>query len=209
MYFFRRHFFSFCMIFFTARTCRQKALSDGKQEYFIQHCQYHGCWWPGDAKSRGISSHGSDPFRLQYSSLTIRLVKSFKSFFFLLPMSIIFSVFLCTGRYICPRALGWLQLINPIYHGQSYALGPAHIQGRPPCQKLLWSNSSAYCFQTVAVIAVGTVHFSYSSHQNQSSARKRYGCLLWAQIQWDTKIQDRLLSEVKWDSWVMLLHDLM
>ena len=25
---------------------------------FAWHSLYHGCWWPGDAKSQGISSHG-------------------------------------------------------------------------------------------------------------------------------------------------------
>ena len=24
------------------------------------HDQYHGCWWPGDARSQGVSSHGID-----------------------------------------------------------------------------------------------------------------------------------------------------
>ena len=24
------------------------------------HCQHHGCWWPGDARSQVISSHGID-----------------------------------------------------------------------------------------------------------------------------------------------------
>ena len=24
------------------------------------HSQYHGCWWPGDARSQSISSHGID-----------------------------------------------------------------------------------------------------------------------------------------------------
>ena len=25
---------------------------------FMLHSLYHGCWWPGDARSQGISSHG-------------------------------------------------------------------------------------------------------------------------------------------------------
>ena len=27
---------------------------------FILHTQYHGCWWPGNARSQGINSHGID-----------------------------------------------------------------------------------------------------------------------------------------------------
>ena len=27
-------------------------------DLFIPHIQYHGCWWPGDARSQCISSHG-------------------------------------------------------------------------------------------------------------------------------------------------------
>ena len=26
----------------------------------ILHNQYHGCWWPGDARRQGISSHSAD-----------------------------------------------------------------------------------------------------------------------------------------------------
>ena len=36
---------------------------------FIQHGQYHGCWWPDDAKSQGISSHGIALVLLEYSRL--------------------------------------------------------------------------------------------------------------------------------------------
>ena len=28
------------------------------------HSPYHGCWWPGDARSQGISSHNVDPVKL-------------------------------------------------------------------------------------------------------------------------------------------------
>ena len=30
--------------------------------------QYHGCWWPGDIRSQGISNHGIDLFNMEYSS---------------------------------------------------------------------------------------------------------------------------------------------
>ena len=26
----------------------------------VKHSQYHGCWWPDDARSQGISSHDID-----------------------------------------------------------------------------------------------------------------------------------------------------
>ena len=38
------------------------------QDQFSQYVQYHGCWWPGDAKRRGISSNGSDQVIQEYSS---------------------------------------------------------------------------------------------------------------------------------------------
>ena len=31
------------------------------QDLHILHRQYHGCWYPGDVRSQGISSHGIDP----------------------------------------------------------------------------------------------------------------------------------------------------
>ena len=34
---------------------------------FILHIQHHGCWWPGVARSQGISSHGIDVVILEYS----------------------------------------------------------------------------------------------------------------------------------------------
>ena len=49
---------------------------------FIQHNQYHGCWWPGDIRSQGIRSHGIDLFFLEYSSLTTRRVRLDDFFFF-------------------------------------------------------------------------------------------------------------------------------
>ena len=42
------------------------------KDLFIQHSQYHGCWWPGDARSQVISSHGIDLVPMDYSSPSIR-----------------------------------------------------------------------------------------------------------------------------------------
>ena len=46
--------------------------------FFLQS-QYHGCWWPGDTKSQGISSHVIDLIIPQYSICSTRRVKSHQS----------------------------------------------------------------------------------------------------------------------------------
>ena len=33
----------------------------------ISHCQCDGCWWPGDGRSQGISSHDIDFIYMEYS----------------------------------------------------------------------------------------------------------------------------------------------
>ena len=43
----------------------------------MSHCQRHGCWWPGDEGSQGISSHGVDPVSLEYSKPCTVRVKFF------------------------------------------------------------------------------------------------------------------------------------
>ena len=40
------------------------------KELFIPHNQYHGCWWPGNIRSQGISNHGIDKVIKQYSWLS-------------------------------------------------------------------------------------------------------------------------------------------
>ena len=37
--------------------------------HLILHNQHHGCWWPGDTKSQGISSHSTDH---QYSCFSTK-----------------------------------------------------------------------------------------------------------------------------------------
>ena len=37
---------------------------------YILYNQYLGCWWPGDARSQGISIHGIDIVILPYSNFT-------------------------------------------------------------------------------------------------------------------------------------------
>ena len=43
-------------------------LVEGKN-LFIQQSQYHGCWWPGDSRSQGISNHSIDLDFQKYSSI--------------------------------------------------------------------------------------------------------------------------------------------
>ena len=40
------------------------------KDMLVPHCQYHGSWWPGVAKSQGISSHSIDVILPEYSSLS-------------------------------------------------------------------------------------------------------------------------------------------
>ena len=48
------------------------------KDLFIIHDQYHGCWWPGDARSQGISSGGINLFTSEYSDLSIKRVNTAK-----------------------------------------------------------------------------------------------------------------------------------
>ena len=48
---------------FMLKCCRLLRLIIKKDRNIpISHSQYHGCWWPGDARSQGISSHDIDLF---------------------------------------------------------------------------------------------------------------------------------------------------
>ena len=43
---------------------------DNNDIFILQvYGQWHGCWWPGDARSQDIYSHGIDP---EYSILNTR-----------------------------------------------------------------------------------------------------------------------------------------
>ena len=39
----------------------KSSLGEGK-DLFILESQYHGCWWSGNTRSQGISSHGILPY---------------------------------------------------------------------------------------------------------------------------------------------------
>ena len=47
---------------------------------FILHSKCHGCWWLGDARSQGISSHGIDLVHQVKSSLSARRVDDWHLF---------------------------------------------------------------------------------------------------------------------------------
>ena len=58
-----------------ARWCRQsKSCFVEDDDPCILHSQYHGHWWPGDARSQYISSRGINLVSLQYSGFTPRRV---------------------------------------------------------------------------------------------------------------------------------------
>ena len=46
------------------------------ENLFILHSQYHGCWWPGDARRQGISSLGIDLVDIKYSDFNTRRVNT-------------------------------------------------------------------------------------------------------------------------------------
>ena len=46
---------------------RLKPIVMEDKDPYIPHGWYHCCWWPGDARSQGISSHGIDLVLLEYS----------------------------------------------------------------------------------------------------------------------------------------------
>ena len=47
----------------------------------LSYSQYHGCWWPGDPRSQGISSNDIDLAKQEYSRLSNRLVGETKIHF--------------------------------------------------------------------------------------------------------------------------------
>ena len=49
-----------------------------EQQYILSvlHNQYHARWCSGDFRSQGISRHGIDPTKLEYSISSIRRIES-------------------------------------------------------------------------------------------------------------------------------------
>ena len=45
------------------------------KDSFILYCQNHGCWWPGEARSHDISSHGIDLIPTQYFTISTQKLK--------------------------------------------------------------------------------------------------------------------------------------
>ena len=50
------------------RSLKSSLLED--RDPFMLQSQYHGCWWPGDARSQDINNHGIDLVRSEYSGFT-------------------------------------------------------------------------------------------------------------------------------------------
>ena len=44
------------------------------KDLFTLHSQLHGCWWPSDARSQGIRSHGIDPGVPESSRFITRVI---------------------------------------------------------------------------------------------------------------------------------------
>ena len=63
------------------------------KDLLIRHSQNHGCWWPGDARSQGISNRGIDPVLLKYSSLNTKGLTHWFSAFHNVSEIFIFFVF--------------------------------------------------------------------------------------------------------------------
>ena len=49
----------------------------GSDISWTPHDQYHGCWWPGDSRSQGISSHGMELVIADCFSLSTRGIQTF------------------------------------------------------------------------------------------------------------------------------------
>ena len=71
-FFFQEHenMFAFFSIFSTLRLFREwkSSLLEDKGSVIL-HSQWHGCWWPDNARTQGISSHGIIHIILQHSGL--------------------------------------------------------------------------------------------------------------------------------------------
>ena len=49
-----------------------KSFLTENKDWFVPQSQHHGCWWPGDTWSQGISSHGIHIVLSEYSALSTR-----------------------------------------------------------------------------------------------------------------------------------------
>ena len=63
--------------FLNTEMCRSlKSFFLSETDLFILHSQCHCCWWPGDARSQGISSHGITLDLPEYSGFSTRRLNS-------------------------------------------------------------------------------------------------------------------------------------
>ena len=54
-----------------------KSFSVEDKDLLILYTQYHGCWWPGDARSQAINNHGIDLICLEYCSFSTSRLQQF------------------------------------------------------------------------------------------------------------------------------------
>ena len=85
-----------CIIMGLSRTLSLALLNPVISISLCYISQYCGCWWPGEARSQGISSHGIDLVLLGYSSLSNRKVN---------PWCIVFAFYIII--YHLFSAYGW------------------------------------------------------------------------------------------------------
>ena len=65
-----------CLPFSRGSWLKMKSFFIEDKDLFVLLSQYRGCWWPGDARSQGISSHGIDLVLSEYFSLSTRMTKN-------------------------------------------------------------------------------------------------------------------------------------
>ena len=68
-----KYMFAFFIFFWTLKYCQLLKFAPKEDKNICAACgQYQGCWWPGDAKSQGISNHDIDLVITEYSFSTRR-----------------------------------------------------------------------------------------------------------------------------------------
>ena len=65
--------------------------------FHISHSQYDGCWWPGDLSCQGIISHGINLILPEYSSFSIKTVKS-KACMLSISQTLVMTCYSCHGK---------------------------------------------------------------------------------------------------------------
>ena len=73
--------------FSVLRSCRLLEFFLKDEDSFVPLSRYHGCWWPGDARSQVINSQGIDLVLFKYFSLSSRRINIFCTFMTVISFS--------------------------------------------------------------------------------------------------------------------------